>query len=214
MVLELRSTAAALVGPPVALRVHARDRQAWKAGMLGRHGFVVDRTFHRMARALTEPIRPAVVPDGYVVRPLAGAAEAPAWCAAFVDAFAGHYDDPVYGEQDRLRTMLTPEYVAATDLVAVGPDGGLAGIAWSFRERMADGSARGNVNYVAVLPEHRGRGVARALLLTSLDRLRGLGLDSAVLAVDSGNQTSALRLYESAGFEKLDEAIVYLAEIE
>ena len=209
----LRSMAVETVGRPVTLRVAGRDRNPWKTELLGRHGFVVDRAFHRMSRDLTAPIAVPAAPDGYAVRPIAGDAEVTTWCEAATAAFAGHYDAPCFLVDDRRRKMRTSEYVRATDLVAVGPNGELVGVAWSFRERMADGSTGGDVNYVAVLPAHRGRGVARALLRASLDALRDLGLERAVLAVDAGNETNALRLYESAGFAKVDAALVYLAEI-
>ena len=208
----LRTTAAELGGRPATLRVAGRDRQTWKAALLARHGFTVDRAFHRMSRDLTAPIAIPIVPAGYAVRPLAGDPDVTAWCAAATSAFAGHYDAPRFEPDDRRRKMLTPEYVAATDLVAVGSAGDIAGVAWSFREQNVDGSSVGNVNYVAVLPAHRGRGVARALLLASLRQLRDLGLETALLAVDAGNETNALRFYESAGFAKIDAALVYVAD--
>lgn len=213
LIRTLRSLAVELGSRPVTLGIVGRDRQTWKAAMLARHGFVVDRAYHRMSRDLTAPIAVPVVPAGYEVRPLAGETETIPWCEAATSAFAGHYDAPRFEVDERRRKMLTPEYVAATDLVAVGADGAIAGVAWSFREWMVDGSSGGNVNYVAVLPDHRGRGVARALLLASLHGLRALGLETVVLAVDAGNETNALRLYESAGFVKIDAALVYLAEI-
>lgn len=209
----LRSLALDVGVRRVTLRVAGRERQLWKAALLGRHGFVVDRQFHRMARDLTEPIAAPFVPDGYAVRPLGGDAEVAAWCDAATAAFAGHYDAPRFEPDERRRKMTTPEYVRDTDLVAVGADGEITGVAWSFRERMADGSTGGNVNYIAVLPAHRERGVARALLVASLHALRDLGLERAVLVVDAGNKTNALRLYEGAGFIKVDAALVYLAEI-
>jgi len=209
----LRSSAVALGDRPVTLGIVGRDRQAWKTAMLTRHGFVVDRAYHRMSRNLTASIAAPAVPAEYEVRPLAGETEVIPWCAAATSAFAGHYDAPRFEPDDRRRTMTTPEYVGATDLVAVGPAGDIVGIAWSFREQNVDGSSGGNVNYVAVLPEHRGRGVARALLLSSLHGLRDLGLETAVLAVDAGNQTNALRLYESAVFDKVDLALVYLVQV-
>ena len=209
----LRSSAVELGDRPVTLGIVGRERQTWKAAMLARHGFVVDRAFHRMSRDLTEPIAAPMLPAGYEVRPLADDTEVPAWCDAATEAFAGHYDAPRFEVDQRRRKMLTPEYVEATDLVAVGSDGRITGVAWSFRERMVDGAAGGHVNYVAVLPEHRGRGVARALLLASLHALHDLGLETAVLSVDAGNETNALRLYESAGFVKVDAALVYLVEV-
>ena len=209
----LRESATALVGRPVPIRLNARQSQRWKTAMLDRNGYVAERFYHRMSRDLTRPIPEPFVPGGYAIRPLAGEAELPGWHAAFDAGFAGHHDAPHLSPDDRRKRMAGPDYVPACDLVAVTEDGEIAGIAWSFREETEDGVARGWVNYVALRPEHRGRGVATALLLTTLRTLRELGLDEALLAVDSGNETNALRLYESTGFERREVSIVYLAEV-
>lgn len=209
----LQASALQLVGRSVSVLLNARESQPWKTALLDRNGYAPDRFFHRMARDLTAPIPDPATPDGYEIRPLAGDFELPAWHAAFDEAFAGHYDTPRFSAEERRHKMTFADYLPEGDLVAIGPDQEIAGVAWNFREEMEDGTARGNVNYIAVRPAHRGKGVARALLLTSLKTLRGIGLDSAVLAVDSGNETNALRLYESAGFQKLNLSIVYRAEV-
>jgi len=208
----LWASTAALVGRSVSVRLDARESQTWKTAMLDRNGYVAERFYHRMSRDLTRPITEPVVPTGYVIRPLIGD-ELPAWHATFDAGFAGHHDAPHYSPDDRRKRMDAPDYLPEADLVAIGMDGAIAGVAWSFREAMEDGSARGWVHAIAVLPEHRGRGIAKALLLTSLQTLRGLGLDESMLAVDAGNETNALRLYESTGFERRQVSIVYLAEI-
>jgi ribosomal protein S18 acetylase RimI-like enzyme len=52
---------------------------------------------------------------------------------------------------------------------------------------------------VYVLPEHRGSGLARALLSTAIDRARELGFDWVKLEVAEHN-LGARKLYESLGF--------------
>lgn len=77
----------------------------------------------------------------------------------------------------------------------------------SLEERLADlYSAFPNepegfwtIDHVAVMPEIRGRGVARHLLDQVLDRGRELGFRKAKVDVFEGN-TAARALYESAGF--------------
>ena len=56
----------------------------------------------------------------------------------------------------------------------------------------------GYVDYLAVAPRVRGRGLGRALLLHGLARLRAAGLTVAELSVQ-GENASATRLYESVG---------------
>jgi ribosomal protein S18 acetylase RimI-like enzyme len=56
------------------------------------------------------------------------------------------------------------------------------------------------IECVAVVPEARGRGVARALLRTLLERGRAAGHAAAGIAVTLGNEP-ARRVYEALGFE-------------
>jgi mycothiol synthase len=72
--------------------------------------------------------------------------------------------------------------------------GGLAAVV--LCERWDDGV--GYVDYLAVAPRVRGRGLGRALLLHGLARLRAAGLTVAELSVQ-GENASATRLYESVG---------------
>lgn len=202
-----------LVGRPVAARLGAKRSQPWKTAMLERGGYRADRHFHRMRRSLAEPNDPPAIADGYAIRPLAGEAEAAAWCAAFAEAFAANYDPPRMSEAERRNYMAKPDYVPAADLVAVTGGGEVAGVAWALRETFADGAQRGWIWYVAVREAHRGKGLARALLLRSLEVLRDLGLAEATLGVDTDNATGALRLYESVGFATYLTTVVYLAEI-
>ena len=57
----------------------------------------------------------------------------------------------------------------------------------------------GYVAELAVLPAHRGRGVARALLLDTFEAYRRAGRRRGELTVDTENTTGALGLYTSIG---------------
>ena len=208
-----RESTAALAGKPVAARVGAKRSQAWKTGLLERAGFRPDRSYHRMRRSLTEPSDPPSVPAGYVVRPLDGEAEAAAWCAAFVESFADNYDPPTMSVEERRNYAAKPDYLPEGDLVAVTDDGEIAGITWAQRETDAAGVARGWIWYIAVRPAHRSRGLARALLLRGLEVLRGFDMSEVTLAVDAGNESGALGLYESVGFATYTTTVAYLAEV-
>jgi len=60
------------------------------------------------------------------------------------------------------------------------------------------------IEWVATLPEHRGKGLVRALLHEILDRGRERGHAQAQIAVLIGN-TPAQRAYEGVGFRVADE---------
>ena len=65
----------------------------------------------------------------------------------------------------------------------------------------ATGRREAYVAKVGTRREHRGRGLAGALLRHALVRYREAGFDEASLDVDSENPTGALGVYERVGFE-------------
>lgn len=71
------------------------------------------------------------------------------------------------------------------------------------------GFKRGWVNSLGVRRPWRKLGVGRALLLESLNALRGAGMTESVLGVDAENPTGALKLYKSCGFQVYKRSDVY-----
>lgn len=61
---------------------------------------------------------------------------------------------------------------------------------------------QGSVEYVAVAPDARGRGVGRALLSSAVAWLFGIGVPEVFLTVDAGNER-ALGVYRAAGFARI-----------
>ena len=71
----------------------------------------------------------------------------------------------------------------------------------------------GYVRSVGVQKHLRGRGVARALLLTAFADYQRKGRSSVQLGVDTGNTTGATRLYESVGMTSMGSAIALGREV-
>jgi len=71
------------------------------------------------------------------------------------------------------------------------------------------GCEHGWVEALAVLREHRRKGLGRALLLEGMRALRGRGCTHLMLGVDSQNPTGALGLYESVGFREWSTGITF-----
>jgi mycothiol synthase len=67
----------------------------------------------------------------------------------------------------------------------------------------------GYIDTLGTLREHRGKGLARALLLTAFAELHRRGFRRAVLGVDATNPTGALGLYESLGMKAEHEGLRY-----
>jgi ribosomal-protein-alanine N-acetyltransferase len=67
---------------------------------------------------------------------------------------------------------------------------------------MSVGAGEAHVLNVCIRDDHRGRGLARKILLYLLDRARIAGMCEAFLEVRPSN-TAAARLYHSLGFEQV-----------
>jgi GNAT superfamily N-acetyltransferase len=95
-------------------------------------------------------------------------------------------------------TVGAPCYRPDLDLVAVAPDGAFAayvGIAYDEVNRHAA------FEPVCTHPDHRRHGLAQALMIEGLHRLKALGATDVI--VDTGDMIPANRLYDSMGFTEV-----------
>ena len=166
-----------------------------------------------MKTTLYEPEPLAPLPDGLTIRPQAGESEAAAWAATYSNAFAEAYDAHGQTEDDKLHRMGLKSYRPDLDLVLVDANNEMVGIAFCVLEPVAGGGDQAWVNQLGVLKEWRGKGLGRALLTAGMDAFHKRGVRDIWLTVDSENETGALGLYESAGFEPFYQAVVYRREI-
>ena len=209
---EIAGASAALVGAPSKVRITVPATWIWKREVLASGGYVLDRVYHRMQ--LQPSAAPAsIVPVGYLVRPIAGEDEAAIWTDAHNAGFAGHDDFAELSLAEKLHRMREPHYVQSIDLIALTVDGSAVGVAWCSIDNLDDGRQEGWIKRLAVRPGFRGEGLGRALLAASIDALRAAGQREIYLSVDSGNETGALALYESAGFEVIHEMLVMRLDI-
>jgi ribosomal protein S18 acetylase RimI-like enzyme len=147
----------------------------------------------------------ADLPAGFSLRPLAGAVEVPAYVALHRAAFGSD----AMTEAWRARTLTVPEYRPDLDLVAVAPDGQLAGFAvcW-FADTGPSGRPSGQFEPVGVHPMFQGRGIGRALMAEGLRRLRAAGAE--IMYVETDDQRGpALALYTAVGFVTAETVRVY-----
>lgn len=163
-----------------------------------------------MVRPLDEPIPDAPLPEGLEVRPVVEADHRRIWDAD-VEAFRDHWEAAVRTEEDFVGMMSVPGI--DTSLWRVAWDGDeVAGSVMNYvyaDENEKLGIKRGWLEHVSVRRPWRRRGLAGALIASSLHALRELGLDEAALGVDAENLTGALRLYESFGFRRHRTGIAY-----
>lgn len=179
----------------------SNDQQAADIALLERNGYAVVRWFFEMVRPDLDDIPDVPLPDGLDVRAITPELYQQLWQAdieAFRDHWGGFDDSP----QSFQRFLDMPETDPSLWVVAFDGDEIAAGVINTIYpdENEALGVQRGWLDSVFTRRPWRRRGLARALISRSLERLRERGMTSAVLGVDADNPTGALGLYESAGF--------------
>jgi mycothiol synthase len=163
-----------------------------------------------MRRPLDEPIPDAALPAGIELRAVREADHRRIWDAD-VEAFRDHWEPRDRDETDYEATFSYPDL--DTSLWRVAWDGDeVCGIVMNaiFREENARiGLDIGWLEHVSVRKAWRGRGIAKALITSSLLALRERGMAIGALGVDGENLTGALRLYEGLGFRRHETWITY-----
>jgi mycothiol synthase len=162
-----------------------------------------------MSAILSRELPSPAIADGFTIRPLRGESEVEAWVKAHNGGFSDHYDPPADTAQDKRTAMQSPGYLPEADLVLADSADRVVGISYNWFERLEDDSRKGWVRSIAVLPEFRGRGLGKALLLASMHALKTAGYETVHLSVDTENQYGALALYMNAGFKVDSRMIVY-----
>lgn len=113
----------------------------------------------------------------------------------------GHFDDhPQLSERELGEGLedIRGGFVGENVVLAVREEAGLVGFCWCVFFDPGTG-LEGEVAEVFVVAEHRGRGVARALLRSAVDLFRERGVTLGYVWTRADNDT-AIRLYRSAGF--------------
>lgn len=151
---------------------------------------------------------PAPLADGYRIRPFR--ADDPAeWQAMFEvgqRSFADHFDFTP-SRYDTWRAHVTGTTDDVTQWLVVERDEQMVAFIRGSDRYASEGA--GYVPTLGVLREHRGRGLARALLAARFadDARRGRG--TTLLHVDSESPTGATRLYESVGMRVQEEIVAF-----
>jgi mycothiol synthase len=164
-------------------------------------GYEPVRYFFEMTRDLRAEIPAAPLPTGLEIRPVRAEDHRRIYDAN-VEAFRDHWGAREKGPEDYRRQFEDPDL--DTSLWRVAWDGGeVAGVVVNVilpAENEVLGLRRGWLDQVSVRRPWRRRGLARALIASSLQALRGRDMTEAVLGVDAENPTGALGLYEGMGF--------------
>jgi mycothiol synthase len=170
--------------------------------LVGREGLEVTRELLVLSRP-SDP-EDTAPPDGDSVRPFVVGVDEDAWLALNARAFAWHPEQGSWTRADLEAREAQPWFSAAGFLCA-WIDDALAGSCWTKVHPGPDGV--GEIYVMAVDSNFQGTGLGRRLLAHGLAHLTAQGVPSTILYVEADN-TAALGLYRSVGFENLSRTVV------
>ncbi|WP_198680438.1 GNAT family N-acetyltransferase [Lentzea terrae] len=188
---------------PLVVCTMVESRLAGLLTLVESFGFSADRHFHEMEVALGESLAQVPIPSGYEIVPFSPARdeEVRQVCNA---AFATHWGSVERSPEEWAASFTNSKrFVPEHSFLALA-DGAVVGFVLARHYPVVEeltGVRELWIGDVGTLAEHRGRGVASALLSWTLAQGRAAGYDRAGLSVDTANSTGALGVYERAGFK-------------
>jgi mycothiol synthase len=202
LLIDLTEGAAAGLDGFTAIRngVSLRDPAALR--LMAAHGYAPARYFWSMGIVLRGPPPPAA-PHGVKMETVA----AQAWRefhAVIEQTFADHWGHvPQTYDRWLERSKAHPDHDPTLWFAARRDDRMIGAANCSLRD------GRGYVSDLGVLPEFRGQGIGRALLVHAMHAFWERDLPDVRLHVDTANATGAKALYESVGMRALAEYCIY-----
>ena len=186
-----------------------REDNSKRISSLEQQGFSrdTDREGLRMVRPLDVPLDKPLIPQGFRIRHLSGPDEIEAYVALVNSAIPG-----ATSVETHQKWIETPEYIPELDLIAVAHDGTFAAFCQSYYDplELARSTRReGWTDPIGTAPAYRRKGLARAIVLEVLWRLKGRGIEDAVLGVAGSNEV-AQKLYESIGYRAIYKMYDYV----
>lgn len=157
-----------------------------------------------MQRNAQEPIRQYPLPQGFTVRPLAGLGEGAAYVALHQDTF----ESKNMTFEWRSRTLQQPAYIPDLDIVIAAPDGRLGAFCIGWLMRGGGGDLIGQIEPLGCHPDFRRYALGRLALAEVLRRMQALEASSILVETDIYRNT-ALALYESLGFQVIQDVRVF-----
>jgi len=199
---------------PGRIAAYVDERLEDRRRLYAAAGFSPKRTFREMRRPLTEEPEATKVPEGYEIRQWTPELDE-AVRLAHNEAFRDHWGSQPVDEDTWVAQHHDLEPAWSVVAVHVG-SGTIAGYALTARHEHqweALGHSEGYTELLGVLREHRGSGVARALLSSVLGALYRDGIEVAALDVDMENPSGAHHFYERMGYRPGAARILYTIEV-
>lgn len=163
---------------------------------------MLDRSLPHIGVIMVRPAQPLPsrppLPAGYAIVHYRPGMEK-AWAA--IETAAGEFDDPA-AALNRFQTEFLPHAAELADrcLFIVDPQGSPVATTTAWYGSQLGRERQPRLHWVAVMPDHQGRGLARALIGAALQVYRQLGEDGDVYLTTQTWSTVAIRLYLDYGF--------------
>ncbi|OHU23897.1 hypothetical protein BKG77_09990 [Mycobacteroides chelonae] len=204
---------------PGWLAIDVSEHAESTAALLDSHGFHGVRWFFDMERDLTAPIPHAPLPAGTQFVSYTNELSEDARTTSN-EAFRDHWGSQPRSTDDWLVGELRSDFRASLTTLVSATEGpaeashivGLLSTDVPEHEWHARGRKFGYINEIAVRRAWRGRGIARALVVHAMHAYRDLGLELAVLSVDSENSSGAVGLYTDLGFVLRERSTTFIKE--
>jgi len=192
------------IGPVVdavarpGLLIWSHGRRSRLAPVFAERGFEPIRELHQLRRPLADLPEAGPLPPDVEVRAFRPGADEEAWLAVNAAAFATHPEQGHWTRSD-LDARTAESWFDPAGFLLAERGGEVLGFHWT--KVHPDGV--GEVYVLGVAPAAQGLGLGNSLLLLGLRHLAAVGCPTVLLYVDGDNPT-ALRLYEKAGFASYD----------
>jgi ribosomal protein S18 acetylase RimI-like enzyme len=187
---------------PVLVKVSARERHPGLRAAAEGLGFRHTRSGAQLVRPNVDDVPEIPLPDGFEIRPIAADDRAMhrRVYEAGKRAFADSYGEEAPSEAEFEQFIGGPTFDPTLWQVAFHGDE-IAGQILNFMdEQRSDDEWIGWTEGISVQPEHRRRGLARALLAASIRTVARAGATKTALGVDLHNPNEAATLYQSLGY--------------
>ena len=200
---------------PKFFQVEPFDTEKDMVALLESRGYQPARYETHMVRDLGEPFPEAPMPSGLEVLPVKPEQLRHIFEASN-EAFRDHWGSRDESEEEYKSQQESPEF--HPELWKVAWDGDqMAGVVHNFvveKENEEYQRKRGYTEGICVRRPWRKRGLARALIVQSMKMFQSMGMTETALSTDSQNISGAFRLYESVGYRKVKQQILYRKPIE
>lgn len=201
--------------PATSISQGGLEQEKFRLALLEANGYKIERYFNNMGRDLAD-IPTVPLPDGFEVRPVT-----PDQYRRIFDAsnegFRDHWNftEPEEGDYDR---WLNEPLAFTPEIWQVAWDGDkVAGMVLNFidqEENKLTGIRKGYTENITVMRPYRGRGLAKALIVRSMNMFKEMGMTEVALGVDASNQTGATKLYHDLGYRVKSTSVSLIKPLE